>query len=89
MHQQALLARVEAPVGGEQEVEIAAQPRRSPVVKAHAVPSAEGRADLLLVGMDGATQYRQVLVDYPLHEPVRVGGRFDPVLQGVEPTPTY
>jgi hypothetical protein len=52
LHEQALLARVEAPIGREQDVEIAGQPSRGTVVKADAVPPAEGRADLLLVGMD-------------------------------------
>ena len=65
LHEQALLARVEAPIGREQDVEIAGQPSRGAVVKADAVPPAEGRADLLLVGMDVGPQQRQVPLDNP------------------------
>src|SRR5580704_18130538 len=37
--------------------------------------------------MDGAPQHRQVHLDNPLHESVRVRGRFKPVLESLEPSP--
>ena len=87
VHQQALLARVEAPVGGKQNVEVAGQPSRSPVIEADSIPSTEGRANLLLVRMDDAPKHRQVQLYNSLHEPIRVRGRFDSILEGLKSTP--
>jgi hypothetical protein len=67
-------------------VPISQRSRQKASARRTSVPPAEGRADLMLVGMDVAPQQRQVPLDNPRHQPIRIGGCFEPVLEGAEPT---